>query len=384
MTEATEKVLNTDAEGAIEARAAVLMESGQDFQLKDILIAAPGPEEVRVQIKGVGICHTDVVCRDGFPVPTPIVLGHEGAGIVEAVGENVDEVQVGDHVILSFNYCGHCINCVDDDVAHCLDFVELNFGGVPRASGQFPLSADGKPVHGNFFGQSSFGTYALAHQQNVVSVPKDMPIEMLGPLGCGVQTGAGAIINSLGITEGKSVTIFGGGAVGLSAVMAAKAIGASQVILVEPNSERRELGSRLGSTRTLDPGNLSDEHLEAAIRDAAGGAVNFVLDTTGIPALLGVGSKLLVPGGALGVLGVSPPEADLPIKVMDVLMSGISIKGILEGDSNPKQFIPYLLGLHREGHFPFDELIQTFQFDDINAAMAASEDGNVVKSVLLT
>lgn len=384
MTEVTENPSTIDTEGAIQARAAVLAESGQDFELKEISVAAPGPEEVRVQIKGVGICHTDVVCRDGFPVPTPIVLGHEGAGIVEAVGDNVDDVQVGDHVVLSFNYCGRCKNCADDDVAHCLDFVDLNFGGVPRSNGHFPLSADGQPVHGNFFGQSSFGTYALAHQQNVVPVPKDMPIEMLGPLGCGVQTGAGAIINSLGVTEGKSVVIFGGGAVGLSGVMAASAIKAGKVVLVEPNPDRRELGTRLGASEVVDPGKLSDEDLEAAIRASAGGAVNFVLDTTGIPGLLGVGAKLLIPGGSLGVLGVSPPEADLPIKVMDVLMSGITIKGILEGDSHPKEFIPYLLNLHREGRFPFDELIETFQFEDINAAMAASEKGNAVKPVLLT
>ncbi|WP_428313416.1 NAD(P)-dependent alcohol dehydrogenase [Hydrocarboniphaga sp.] len=361
------------------ATAAVVRQAGGPLNLEPIEVAAPLSGEVRVRMVGVGVCHTDLVCRDAFPVPMPIVLGHEGSGVVEAVGSGVSGLRVGDHVVLSFNACGHCHNCEHEAAAYCHQFMPLNFGGQ-RPDGSSALSQRGERIHGNFFGQSSFATYAIARESNTVRVDADLPLELLGPLGCGIQTGAGAALNSLGMKAGLSLAIFGGGAVGLSALMAAKAVGAGPLIVVEPNASRRALATELGADAVIDPKAGAD--VLAVIREHAGGGVHRAFDTTGIPAVIATAAEALLPNGLLGLVGVSPMDATLPVNIMSMIMRGIGIKAILEGDSQPQVFIPRLLQLYREGKFPFDRLIRTFPFEHIEAAIHASEDGSVIKSVL--
>lgn len=366
--------------GVISAQAAVARVPGQAFSIENITVAAPRGDEIRVKIVGAGICHTDLVCRDAFPVPMPIVLGHEGAGIVEAVGPDVRDIKTGDHVVLTFTSCHACPNCREHMPAYCYAFNPLNLGGPLPAEMGPTLAQDGKPITGRFFGQSSFASYAIAHESNAVCVAKDLPLAKLGPLGCGIQTGAGAVLNSLAVKTGTSLAIFGGGAVGLSALMAAVAVDAGKIVVVEPNRARRALATELGAHGTLDPIGIDD--LATAIKDATGGGVQRAFDTTGIPAVIGAAADSLLPNGILGLVGASPMEATLPINIMGVVLRGIGVKGILEGDSDPKAFIPKLLAMHRAGRFPFERLIQTFPFAHINEAVAATTSGKAIKPVL--
>jgi aryl-alcohol dehydrogenase len=237
----------------MQIKAAVVRQQGGPFSIESLSIAEPRADEVLVKIVGVGVCHTDLVCRDQyFPVPLPCVFGHEGSGIVEQVGEGVTKVKSGDHVVLSFSSCHECPNCIAGKPGYCHQLYQHNFLGT-RPDGSSAWTKGGEKVHAHFFTQSSFGTYALARERNTVKVSREAPLWLLGPLGCGVQTGAGAVINSLRPQAGTTIAIFGAGTVGLSAVMAAHLCGCSRIIAVDPVAARRELALELGATHVIDP-----------------------------------------------------------------------------------------------------------------------------------
>ncbi len=366
---------------SISATAAVVRKVGGPFTLEAIEVAAPRDHEVRVRMVATGMCHTDLVARDGFPVPMPIVLGHEGAGVVESVGSAVTSVRPGDHVVLSFNSCADCPSCGAAEPAYCYNFLAHNFSGLRPDDGSSPLSQNGERVSGNFFGQSSFGTYAIAHERNTVRVDSSLPLELLGPLGCGIQTGAGAAVNSLGLKKGQSLAIFGGGAVGLSALMGARAVDAGTIIVVEPNPARGALALELGATHVINPRETTD--VLAKLKELSGGGVNHALDTTGIPAVIEVAVETMLPNGMLGLIAVPPPDAMLPANMMSLLIRGAGVKCITEGDANPQEFIPRMIGWYKAGKFPFDRLITRFRFDQINEAAQASEKGVAIKPVLV-
>jgi len=366
---------------AVTARAAVVRELGKPFQIEDIDVAPPRDHEVRVRIVGVGICHTDIVVRDGFNVPAPVVLGHEGSGVVEAIGAGVSRVKVGDHVVLSYNSCGHCKACHDERPPFCQGFYPHNFSGVRPDDNSSPLSSGGAMVYGNFFGQSSFATYAIAHERNTVVVDKSLPLEIMGPLGCGIQTGAGAVANALALKRGQSIAIFGGGAVGLSGLLAAVALGAANIIVVEINPERRQLASSLGATHVIDPRETPD--VLAAIRELSGGGVTHAMDSTGRPSVIETAFQCLLPGGMLGLIGVPPPDGVLTINLMDLLIRGVGVKTVIEGNADPQLFIPQMIRWYQDGKFPFDRLVRKFRFDQINEACHASETGTAIKPVLV-
>ena len=328
------------------ARAAVVRKVGAPWVIEDVQIAAPRDDEILVRMVGTGICHTDMGCRDGhFPVPMPIVLGHEGAGVVESVGAAVTRVKAGDHVVLSFDSCGQCRNCAADRPSYCFDFYPRNLAGTRRADGSGTITGADGDLNAVFFSQSSFATFALARERNAVVIDRDLPLEIMGPLGCGIQTGAGAAVNSLALRAGDSLAIFGGGAVGLSALLGARAIGAGAVIVVEPNAGRRQLALELGATHVIDPRAVED--VLPVLRELSGGGTNFALDTTGIPAVISVGNEILLPGGVLGLLGVPPPEATVPANMMSMLVRGTGVKYIVEGDSDPQEFIPRMAAWFR-------------------------------------
>jgi Zn-dependent alcohol dehydrogenase len=362
------------------AKAAVLRQVGSPLTIEQVEVAEPREDEVLVRLAGVGVCHTDIACRDGFPVPVPIVLGHEGAGVVEQVGSKVDGLWPGDKVVLAFNACGQCRSCTHSRPASCHQFLPFNFAGVRLVDGSTPLAQNGKPIHGNFFGQSSFASYAIARSVNTIKVSSSLPIELLGPLGCGVMTGAGSALNSLQLQPGQSLAIFGGGTVGLSALLGARAGGASKVIVIEPNAKRRALALDLGAVAALDPRDGSD--MVAAVKEASDGGVDLALDTTAISAVVGTAINCVLPGGSVGLVGIPAPDAAVPVSLLDLLVKNVSLKSIVEGDANPKEFIPRLLALQAQGKFPFERLITKFPFDEINAAMHAAERGEVVKPVL--
>jgi aryl-alcohol dehydrogenase/geraniol dehydrogenase (NAD+) len=353
---------------------------GGPFRIETIAVAAPREDEVLVRIVGVGVCHTDIACRDGFPIPTPVVLGHEGSGVVEAVGSKVKRIRVGDHVVLAFNSCGACHACEHEHPAACAQFLAFNFGGARMSDGSTPLSQDGKPLHGVFFGQSSFASHAIAREINTVVVSATLPLELLGPLGCGIMTGAGTTLNSLNLQPEQSLAIFGAGTVGLSALLGARAIGANKVYVVEPSSKRRALASELGATRTFDPRDGND--LVAAVKAASGGGVDRAIDTTALPAVIGQAINCILPGGVIALVGIPAPDAQIPLTLLDLLVKNVTLQPVVEGDANPQAFVPKLLALYAQGKFPFDRLITKFPFAHINQAIEAAERGEVVKPVL--
>ena len=365
--------------GAISARAAVLRASEQQFRIEDVRLEPPRADEVLIRLAATGVCHTDMVMRDGLlPTPRPVVLGHEGAGVVEAIGSAVTHLAPGDHVVLTFNSCGHCGCCASQAPAYCHEFFPRNFAGV-RNDGSTPISGQGGAIFGNIFGQSSFATHAIAHAVNAVKVRRDAPLELLGPLGCGVMTGAGAAINALQVAPGRSFAVFGAGAVGLSALMAAKAVGAGPLIAVDRNPERVRLALELGADHAIL---VPADDVAERIIDLTRGGVDLALDTTGLAAIAGTAARALGQRGVLGLVGASPPGEVLPLDMTAIMSTGRSVRGIVEGDADPHQFIPQLVELHRDGRFPFDRLVKFYPFDAINEAVSDGEAGRTVKPIL--
>jgi len=363
-----------------EIKAAVTRSKGAPFVIESARIRAPQNDEVLVRIVATGMCHTDMIVRDQYyPVPLPAVLGHEGAGVVEAVGPSVKGLEVGDHVVLTYGYCGHCLPCGSGHASYCQEFFGRNFSGADP-HGQCALEdASGAPLHDHFFAQSSFATLALSRENNAIKVSKEAPIEILGPLGCGVQTGAGAVINSLKVTAGSSFAAFGAGAVGLSAVLAAKVAGASTIIAVDVVPSRLELALELGATHVV---NSRETDVVNAIRVITKGGVNFALESTGRPEVLRNAVDSLGGLGCLGVVGAPPLGTTAEFDVNDLLLGGKSIRGIVEGDSVPQKFIPQLVELYLQGRFAFDKLIKIYPFEQINQAAEDSEKGITLKPVL--
>ena len=360
--------------------AAILRDDTDRMAIEAVELANLRDEEVLVRVVACGICHSDIAIRDGkYPCERPLILGHEGSGIVERVGSAVTKVKAGDKVVLSFTFCGHCPSCDDNQPAYCHEFGPLNTSGR-RADGSSALTLNGEPVGGHFFGQSSFSRYSVANVRNVVKVRADAPLEMLGPFGCGIQTGAGAVLNSLSAKPGDKIAIFGGGGVGLSAVMAAKLAGCSQILLSEPNAERRTLGLELGATDVIDP--LSTPDLTAKLMEISNGGFDIIFDPSGIPAVVNDGFVALAPRGRLGIVAFKELDSAAIINLVSTISLGRSLHGICEGDAIPDEFIPFLVDRFMEGEFPADRLMKFYDFKDLNQALDDQDHGIVVKPVI--
>ncbi|MBX6689186.1 NAD(P)-dependent alcohol dehydrogenase [Pseudomonas sp. USTB-Z] len=363
----------------MQIKAAVVRDTSAPFVVETLTLDEPRADEILVRVVGAGVCHTDMVVRDqGYPVPLPLVLGHEGSGVVERVGANVKTLQPGDHVVLSYANCGHCSNCLCGAPGYCESFYDQNFGGQ-RTDGSTPYKdVEGHAVCGCFFNQSSFGTHALVSERNAIKIPKDVPLELMGPLGCGIQTGAGAIMNALEPGVGSSIAVFGTGSVGLSAIMAAKAVGCTQIIAVDMNDARLELAKELGATHVINP--ASTNTLDK-IREISGGGVQFSLECTSHPKVLRQAVDCLRIPGVCGLVGAAPLGTEVSLD-MNTVLFGRTLRGIIEGDSVPKVFIPQLIELWRAGRFPFDRLVKYYALEEINQAVADSESGVVLKPIL--
>jgi len=362
--------------------AAVARTPGADFTLETVELDEPRADEIRVRIHAVGLCHTDLVARDGaMPFALPAVLGHEGAGVVEAVGSDVTKVAAGDRVAITFRSCGACVRCKSGDPAYCHSMPAMNYIGM-RLDGSKSIHQDGADLASNFFGQSSLATHALTYERNVIKLPSDMPFEVAGPMGCGIQTGAGGIMKALACEAGSSLLILGGGAVGLSAVMGAKIQGCGTVIVVEPHAVRRSLALELGATHVIDP--MAEPDLAAAVRAIVAIGVDYGFDTTGRPDILTATMACLGPKGVFGIVGIPPAGTPMPGDLGTVLTYGQTVRGIIEGDSDPDVFLPELMTHWREGRLPLERLIKTFPLAQINEAVVAQHHGDCVKVVLLT
>ena len=364
----------------MQVTAAVARGPGQDFTLESVELEAPRADEILIRVAAVGVCHTDLVAREGaMPFSMPAVLGHEGAGVVEQVGASVTKVAVGDRVAITFRSCGQCDRCKSGDPAYCYSMPALNYIGM-RPDGTKALSQGDTAVSSNFFGQSSFATYCLAYERNVLKLPADIPFELAAPLGCGVQTGAGGVMLALACPKGSSLLITGGGAVGLSAVMGAAIQDCGSIIVVEPHAARRALATELGATHVIDPAASPD--LTAAVRAILPQGVDYAFDTTGRPDTLKAIMGALAPKGVLGIVGIPPPGTAMPGDLGAVLTFGQTVRGIIEGDSDPDVYIPQLVEHWRAGRLPLEKLVKTYPFDKINAAIAAQHHGDCVKVVL--
>jgi aryl-alcohol dehydrogenase len=367
----------------MQIQAAVLNAAQGSLNIETLELEAPREREIRVRLVATGVCHTDISFMNRpFPVDQPIVLGHEGAGVVESVGTAVTQFKVGDRVVLSFNFCGECPSCQRKAPSYCQYFFGSNFLGQ-RRDGSTALSRAGQAVRHNFFGQSSFATYCLCSEQNLVKVPStvsDELFELLGPLGCGLQTGAGAVINVLKPQLGESLVVFGTGAVGMAGLMAARAIGAATLIAVDRVPERLDLALQLGATHTVLADGQTD--VVARIREITGGGAHCSLDTTAVSAVLRQAIDCLGPLGRCGFVGGAPVGTTLEVDVRDMMLNGKSLRGIVEGDANAAVLIPDLIRMQAQGRFPFENLMKIYPFEAIHQAIADAKSGMTVKPIL--
>lgn len=363
----------------MDISAAVARTPGGPLYLETLQLDEPHDDEVVVRVVAAGVCHTDIVVRDQvLPTPLPLVLGHEGSGIVERVGRAVRALSPGDAVVMSFDSCGTCRSCHEAAPAYCYRFRALNFAGS-RQDGTTGLSCNGERIHGHFFGQSSFATHALCRERSLVKVPRDVPLELLGPLACGIQTGAGAVLNALRVRPGNSLVVFGVGSVGLAAILAARAAGATCIIAVDRNRSRLQLAHELGATHILDAALPS---IDAAVIDLTQGGADFSFDTTGLPTVIKTAVLSLAPRGLCGIVGASAPGTDIKLDEVHFMSGGRRLMGIVEGSAVPANFIPKMLAMHRAGLFPFDRLVRFYPFNQINQAIRDSELGTVIKAVV--
>ncbi len=362
----------------MKIKAAVVREKAGPFVIEEIDLDEPRADELLVRIVGCGLCHTDLVARDQYlPVPLPGVFGHEGAGVVEKVGSNVKKVQPGDHVVMSYLSDGTCPSCKKGVPTHCSNFFPGNFSGA-RLDGSVTMRKGAETIHGSFFSQSSFASHILANERSVVKVANDLPLEMLGPLGCGIQTGAGGVINSLKARPGTSIAVFGAGSVGVSAIMAALVCGCTAIIAVDINDGRLETSKGFGATHTI---NSSTTDPVKKIQEITGGGVEYALECTGVPKVLRQAVDALAMGGACGLIGASPAGSEVSLD-MQTILNGRTVLGVVEGDSIPDVFIPQLIDLYRAGRFPFERMIKAYPFDHINKAVEGVEKGKTLKAIL--
>ncbi len=358
--------------------AAVVEAAGAEFQFSELELAEPGPGEIRVKIHACGICHTDIGAQQGnYPTGFPAVFGHEGAGVVERTGEGVSKVVPGDYVVLSFNSCGACSHCHTGFPAYCSNAMSLNVSGH-RGDGVSAYSRNGDSIKGHFFSQSSFATHSIVYERNLVKVSKDIPLAELAPLGCGIQTGAGAFLNTLPVKAGMRVAVIGTGSVGLSAIMAARLAGCAVIVAIDILESRLQLAAELGATHTIDG---RDPKLVEQLIEISSGGLDGILDTTSIPALLRQAVLSLNARGTLLLGGAAKPGSTVEFD-MGPIHYGRTVRGTLEGDSIPDEFIPQLIEHYRAGRFPMDKLISYYDFKDLNQAMRDTHAGKAVKAVL--
>jgi aryl-alcohol dehydrogenase len=363
----------------VRIAAAVAERRGGALQIEEADLEPPRAEEVLVRLRSSGICHADSLARDGdLPFPLPGVLGHEGAGEVMAVGDGVTALAEGDRVILSMPWCGECRACLGGQPRYCRWVVELIAGGG-RLDGSTSLRRRGEPLHSHFFGQSSFATHCVVRANQAVRVDADVDLDVLGHIGCGVATGAGAVLNVLTPPPASSFVVFGVGTVGLAAIMAARFTPATTIVAVDRNPERLRLAAQLGATETIQA--RGDEDLAALVREACGGPVERTLECTGNLDVLRAAVDSVGMLGVCGLVGGAPAGAEIQLDHRSTMM-GKRIVGIHGGEGRSSELLAGILELHAQGRMPIERLTESFALDRAEEAIRAAERGDVVKAVL--
>jgi len=363
----------------MQITAAVVRERSGSFVIDQLELDAPRADELLVRVVASGMCQTDLHGRDGYyATPYPAVFGHEGAGIVHAVGQDVRNLAPGDHVVMSYPWCGSCPNCMDHQPAYCVHAFDLKMKGT-RADGSTLVAKAGAPVHSAFFQQSSFGTFAVTNERFAVKVRRDAPLELLGPLACSGQTGAGAVLNVMRPNPNDSIVIFGVGAVGLSALMAAKIAGCDPIIAVDVHAHRLKLAQELGATHAINHTGRSD--VLSDIRSLTGGGVRFSLETSALPAIFREAIEALMPAGTCVLLGSARAGTEVALE-MPFLQNGRTVHGVMQGESHPQEFIPRLVDHLMRGEMPVERMMTFYPLAEINRAALESTDGTAIKPVL--
>ncbi|QJY48036.1 NAD(P)-dependent alcohol dehydrogenase [Pseudonocardia broussonetiae] len=356
-------------------RAAVLRGRDGPYLIEEVTLDAPRAGEVLVEIVGAGMCHTDLLLRDPAVAARsgPVILGHEGSGIVREVGPGVTRLRVGDHVLVSFDSCGWCTSCLGGAPAHCTEFELRNMTGRRPDGSVGARDGGGSEVANRWFGQSCFAEYALATERNTVVVDEALPLELLAPLGCGLQTGAGSVFNEMRLAAGQSLAVFGAGAVGLAAVMAARIAGAGDIVVVDLLDSRLEAALDLGATRVVRGGT---DDLTDQVRRGAG--VDFSLETTAVTSVIAASVAVLARPGKAVLVGAGAGE----LRLAPGQLAGRTVTFALEGSSVPQILLPQLIGHWQAGRFPIERLVTTYGLDDINLAEADSIAGTTIKPVI--
>jgi aryl-alcohol dehydrogenase len=359
--------------------AAVVREKSAPFTIETLELTDPRPDELLVKVVASGLCQTDLHGRDGYFKPAyPAVYGHEGAGIVEAVGSAVTRFKIGDHVVMSYPWCGACPNCRRQMQSHCTKNFDLKMGGT-RADGSTLMRWKGAPVFSAFFQQSSLATHAIANERFAVKVRSDAPLELLGPFACSGQTGAGAVLNSLQPRPGDALAVFGTGAVGLSALMAAKIAGCDPIIAIDLHDSRLALARSLGATHAINHTGRND--IVAEIMKITGDGVRFSVETSAQPAVFREAVEALMPAGTCVLLGSARKGTEATLE-MPFLQFGRVVRGVIQGESRPTEFIPKLVDYLMEGKMPVERMMTFYPLADINQAAADTAKGATNKPVL--
>jgi len=357
---------------------AAIARAGAPFSLERCELSPPATDEVLVRVEACGICHTDLSAHNGtLPTPLPAVLGHEGVGRIERLGPGVSGFEIGQRVLMSFGACGHCESCAQQVPAYCRNMRSLNMQGR-RLDGSSPVALHGEAITGHFFAQSSFATHAVANTTNLVRLDGDLPAMLMAPLACSVQTGMSSMVDVLKPSSEERVAIFGCGAVGLGAVMAARLLGCRQIVAVDLREERVALACEVGATVGVVSGR---DDLRARVK--AIGGVHAAFDCTGHPGVIEAAFQLLLPRGQLLCAGVSPADATIRTGATQLVFTGRSLRGTIEGDANPREFIPRMIAWYREGKLPLERLVTAYPFRKINQAVDDMATGKVVKPVLV-
>ena len=370
-------------------RAAKLTEMGRTppyrtsrpLEIVEVELKEPGPGELRVKIKAAGLCHSDLSVIDGSrPRVMPMVLGHEAAGIVDALGDGVEGLSAGDHVVLIFMpSCGHCLPCATGRPALCEPGAKSNAAGT-LLRGAHRLEG-GEEVLNHHLGVSAFSDYAVVSQESCVKIGKDIPFEYAALFGCAVLTGVGAVVNTARTPPGSSVAVAGLGGVGLSALLGARLAGARQIIAVDLSPEKLAFARTLGATDTVEAG--SPEAVKQ-IRDLSSGGVEFFFEMAGSVKALEMAYLATTRGGTTVTAGLPHPDHKLPLQAVSLTAEERTLKGSYIGSCVPKRDLPHYVSLFRSGQLPVDKLLtHKLTLDQINEGFDRMREGEGIRQVVM-
>ncbi len=372
----------------MKTRAAVLDRMGaplpyagsKPLRITTLDLAPPGRGEVLVRIAAAGLCHSDLSVINGDrPRPMPMALGHEAAGVVEALGEDVTDLQTGDHVVMVFMpSCGHCTLCAEGRPALCEPGAAANGAGT-LLSGRRRLSCDGAEIN-HHLGVSAFADYAVVSRRSLVRVDPDLPLDEAALFGCAVLTGVGAVVNTARLQPGQTAAVIGLGGVGLASVLGAVASGAVQVVAVDLSDDKLALARQLGATQAV---NARDPDAAAKIREATGGGVDVAFEMAGAVRAMELAYAVTRRGGATVTAGLPPPGAALPLPLVQLVAEERTVKGSYIGGCVPARDIPRYVALYRAGKLPVDRLMSgRLRLGEINEGFDRLHEGRAVRQVI--